>query len=238
MDNSSYTSLTRQSGLLREMQVIANNIANAATTGYRQEGLVFAEHIAALEGEAPSLTMATANVRNVSLQQGGLTQTGATFDLAIEGPGFFLIETPGGERLSRAGNFTPSAAGELVTPDGHRLLDGGGAPVFAPADAGPITISGDGTMSANGQPIAQIGLYEPADPTDLVRESGVLFRSDTGVLPVDGSAVLQGFLEDSNVDPIGQIARMIEVQRAYELGQNFLDKEDQRMRSVMQLIAR
>lgn len=237
MDNTGYTTLTRQTGLMREMRVVANNIANMATTGFRQEGLIFAEHVKRV-ADGPSLSMATANVRNTSLMQGALTQTNGRFDLAIEGEGFFLIETPRGERLTRAGSFTPNAEGDLVTPDGFRVLDAGGAPIFVPPDAAALGISADGTISSDGQPLGQIGLFRPADPNSLIREDGVMFRSEDGIEPVEEARILQGFLEGSNVDPLGQIARMIEVQRAYELGQKFLETEDERIRSAVKTFIR
>lgn len=232
MDNANYTTLTRQSGLMREMQVVANNIANTATTGFRQEGLIFSEHVSKVEGGA-SLSMATANVRQTSMMQGALTRTGGTFDLAIEGEGFFLIETPEGERLSRAGNFSPNALGDLVTNDGFRVLDTGGAPVFVPPDALDLSVSADGTVSTDGRPIAQIGLYQPIEPAKMLREDGVMFRAEGGVKPAENGKIIQGFLESSNVDPISQIARMIEVQRAYEMGQSFLQAEDERVRNAL-----
>lgn len=238
MSNSIYASLTRQSGLLRELSTVANNIANASTTGYRQEGLVFAEYVSTLDGKAPSLSMATAEARMTSMVQGALTQTGAPLDLAIEGQGFFLIDTPAGQRLTRAGSFTPNEVGDLVTPDGHRLLDAGGAPVFVPADANAIAVSADGTLSADGQPLSQIGLYVPADPIDLKREDGVRFVVEGDLQPAETGRVLQGFLEGSNVDPIGQMARLIEVQRAYEMGQSFLKNEDERLRGAIQKMGR
>ncbi|MGH1355008.1 MAG: flagellar hook-basal body complex protein [Thalassovita sp.] len=232
MDNASYTALTRQSGLMREMQIVANNIANSATTGFRQEGLIFSEHVQKIEGGA-SLSMATGNVRQTSMMQGTLTQTAGNFDLAIEGDGFFLIETEMGERLTRAGNFSPDAEGNLVTPNGYRVLDTGGAPVFVPPDATGISISPDGTVSADGRPIGQVGLYQPVNPTSMIREDGVMFRTEEGFEPALDGRVLQGFLEGSNVDPISQIARMIEVQRAYEMGQSFLQSEDERIRNAL-----
>lgn len=233
MENAGYTTLTRQSGLMREMQVVANNIANAATTGFRQEGLVFAEHVKRT-GDGASLSMATANVRHTSMLQGALTQTGGTLDFAIEGDGFFLIETPQGERLTRSGSFSVSGEGDLVTNDGFRVLDAGGAPIFIPPDATDLSVSSDGTMSSDGRPLAQIGLVTPLDTVGLIREDGVMFRSEAGFDPVLDGRVLQGFLEGANVDPISQMARMIEIQRAYEMGQNFLESENKRIRTAMQ----
>ncbi len=234
MDAAGYTALTRQSGLMREMQAVANNIANISTTGFRREGLIFSEYVKRVDG-APSLSMASGNTRNVDLTQAAVTQTGASFDFAIQGDGFFLIDTPEGERLTRAGSFTPSSDGELVNNDGYRLLDQGGAPVFIPPDARSIALSQDGTLSADGLPIARIGLWQPTDPTSLRHQAGTLF-SAAELEPAEDATILQGFLEDSNVNPITEIARMIQVQRAYELGQGFMDKEDARIRGVIQTL--
>lgn len=238
MDNASYTTLTRQSGLMREMQTLANNIANASTTGFKAEEVIFAEHVKRLGAASPSLSMATASVRDTVMSQGTLSQTGDTFDVAIEGEGFFLIETPQGQRLTRAGAFGPNENGDLVTADGYPVLDAGGAPVFVPQGLGRIGIAPDGTISAGGQPIGQIGIVNPIDPNQMIRESGVMFDAQGGFEPALDGRMLQGFLEDSNVNPILQIGRMIEVQRAYELGQSFLDKEDERIRSVIEAIRR
>lgn len=236
MGSVGYVTLSRQSGLMNEMRIVANNIANSATTGFRQEGLVFSEYVKSAPNQT-SLSMARAQIRNTSQAQGTLTQTNGSFDFAIEGDGFFLIETPNGERLTRAGSFTPNAAGDLVTPDGYRVLDAGGAPVFIPQ--GPqIGVASDGTISADGQPLGQIGVVMPTDPLDLQREDGVMFRSDSGFEPTDNARVLQGFLESSNVDPILQVARMIEVQRAYEMGQSFLEAEDERIRAAVKSLIR
>lgn len=236
MDTPGYTTLTRQSGLMREMQVIANNIANSSTTGFRREGVVFSEYIARLKDE-PSLSMAYGNARHVDLGQAGLSQTGGTYDLGLQGEGFFLIATPDGERLTRAGSFTPSAEGVLVTQDGHAVLDAGGAPVPVPIGARSVAIASDGTLSADGQPVAQIGVWRPADPLSLQHQTGTLFSANA-LEPVDTAVIRQGFLEDSNVEPVSEIARMITVQRAYELGQKFLEAEDQRQRNVIQTLGR
>jgi flagellar basal-body rod protein FlgF len=238
MDNAGYVALTRQAGLWSEMRVVANNIANAQTAGFRAEGVLFSEYVRSLGRDAPSLSMAAARVRETSFAQGTLAATGGAFDLAIEGEGFFLVQTPDGQRLTRAGAFTPNENGDLVTAEGHPVLDPGGAPVFVPAGTGPVAIAPDGTISADGQPVGQIGLFLPADPRGLVREDGVRFRADGGIVPAEGGRMLQGFLEGSNVDPVLQIARMIEVQRAYELGQGFLDREDERIRSVIRAMNR
>jgi flagellar basal-body rod protein FlgF len=221
---------------MREMQVVANNIANAATTGFRQEGLIFSEHLSAVE-HGPSLSMAHGNVRNTSFEQGALTQTGGTFDFAIEGDGFFVVETPSGPRMTRAGAFAPNAQGDLVTHDGFRVLDPGGAPLFIPPDANDLAVAADGTLSSQGRPLGQIGLVAPINPLGLMREDGVMFRADDGFEPAPNAQVLQGFVEGSNVNAISQLSRMIEVQRAYELGASFLEAEDERVRQSLKSLS-
>ncbi len=218
------------------MMQVANNIANMSTTGFRREGTAFSEYVRDVGPGEPSLSMANATGRLTALNQGALTQTGSPLDFAIEGPGFFLVETFDGDRLTRAGNFTRSDAGDIVTPDGNRLLDDGGAPVAVPPEAAALSLGADGTLTADGQPVARIGLWVPADINALSRQDGVLFRAD-GIEPLEEGKILQGFIESSNVDPISEVTRMIEVQRNYELGQNFLDKEDERIRSVLRIVA-
>jgi len=232
METAGYATLSRQSGLMREMQVVANNIANSATTGYRQEGLIFSEFIQSGPNQS-SMSMSRANIRNTSMEQGSLTKTGGTFDLAIEGDAYFKVETPSGERLTRAGAFSPNADGDLVTFDGYRVLDAGGSPVFVPGDAETINIAPDGTVSADGSPLGQIGLFKPAEAHAMVREDGVMFRVDGDIEETDQAQILQGFVEGSNVNPMSQMARMIEIQRAYEMGQSFLETEDQRIRNAI-----
>ncbi len=237
MEATGYTTLNRQAGLLREMQTVANNIANSATTGYRAEGIIFSEHVSRTQN-APSLSMATANIGQTSLITGTLTQTGSALDVAIQGDGFFLIETPNGERLSRAGSFSLSAEGDLVTNDGYRVLDTGGAPIFIPPDAADIGISADGTISAGKRLLGQLGVVFPDNRDDLIREGGVMFRVEGTFDTVATPQLLQGFLEGSNVNPISEMTRMIEVQRAYEMGQSFLDAEDNRIRDVIKTLTR
>ncbi|MFY0620352.1 MAG: flagellar hook-basal body complex protein [Pelagimonas sp.] len=232
MESASYTTLSRQSGLLREMQVIANNIANAQTTGFKQEGVIFSEYVTSGDG-GESISMADARVGKTSYLQGNLEPTGGSFDLAIEGEGYFLIDSNGEQRLTRAGAFSPSSVGTLVTMDGHAVLDEGGSPIFVPPGAADLFVAQDGTLSADGVPLGKVGVVRPNDPNGMIRESGVMFRADGGYEPVENPHVMQGFTEASNVDTILQMARMVEVQRAYEMGQSFVEREDERIRNAL-----
>lgn len=238
MDNAIYATLTRQGGLMNEMRAIANNIANANTTGFRREGVIFAEHLAPTGPRIwDGLSMATARGRVVDLGQGGLTQTNGTFDLGINGPGFFAIQTPQGTQLTRAGAFLLSPEGEVINADGNLLLDAGLAPIAVPPGA-KVAIGRDGTVSADGQPVGQVGLFAPPPPETMKHQGGTGFAVDDIPEPDETSQIMQGFLEDSNVDPVTEMTRMIEVQRAYELGQSFLNREDERIRAVIVAMTR
>ncbi|MFN3144275.1 MAG: flagellar hook-basal body complex protein [Paracoccaceae bacterium] len=238
MDSTSYIAITRQDGLRRELTAVAQNIANVSTTGYRREGVTFTEHVVALGQGAPSVSMAHAHARHVDSTQGPLRATGGTFDFAIEGQGFFTVQGAEGVELTRAGSFTPNAEGILVAPDGAALLDAGGAPIPVPAGAGDISLAADGTLSANGLPVAQLVLVTPAEAEALTRRAGARFATEAELVPVIDASLKQGFLEGSNVNPVAEIARMIEVQHAYEIGRGFADKEDERIRAVVQTLGR
>ena len=236
MDLAGYVALTRQSGLAKELQSVANNIANLSTTGYRREGVVFAEMVEALPVEGNSVAMTAARGRYFDELQGSLDETGGALDLAIEGEGYFTVHTPAGDRLTRAGAFTRDADGRVVNLDGHPLLDEGGGEIVVPFESRQINVSADGTVSADGEPVARIGLVTDEDQSKLFREAGVLFRADTAPTPIEDGRVLQGFLEQSNVNPVAELARMVEVQRAYEYGQKLMDTEDDRIRLVVRTL--
>jgi len=234
MSGAGYIGLARQSGLLREMQSVANNIANISTTGFRKEGVVFAEFVSDTGGD--SVSIATALGRKTDPSQGMLKSTAGRFDFAIEGEGFFQVLTPDGPRLTRAGAFMPNAENILVNPEGFALLDNGEAPIFIPPNTRGIALAPDGTLSADGVPLAEVGVVLPVDEKTVTRSAGTLFQSPDGVVPVLIPSILQGYLESSNVDPVTEMTRMIEIQRGYELGQKFLDREDERIRTVIRTL--
>jgi flagellar basal-body rod protein FlgF len=237
MDNPGYIALTRMKGLADELRVVANNIANVSTTGFRGERVVFAEVLARTNSEGGSASMAAPRAHVTDLGEAGFDRTGGSLDLAIEGEGFFQVQTPAGLRLTRNGAFTLDPEGTVTTLDGHPVLDAGGAPLAIPAGSGRVTVAEDGTISADGQEIGAVGVVT-APAVSLLRDDGVRFRSDAPTAPAEGARVLQGFVERSNVDPVTELARMIEVQRAYELGQSFLDLEDGRLREAVRTLGR
>ncbi|MEO1554729.1 MAG: flagellar hook-basal body complex protein [Pseudomonadota bacterium] len=227
MSNSIYATISRQDGLLKELQVVANNLANSNTTGYKTDRAVFAEYIVNTGHQTPSLSMGALSGHTFDLAQGTVDFTGGQFDIAIQGEGFFALQTPEGERLTRAGAFQLSATGELITPDGANVLDSGNTPIQIPPDAARISIAGDGSISADGELLGQLGVFRANG--QLQRDTDTRFTAEGGTEAIENATVLQGALEQSNVSPVLEMARMIEVQRAYEAGQNVLEQEHQRI---------
>lgn len=235
MADGIYPTLGRQAGLLREMDVIAQNIANANTTGYRAEGLIFSEFVIAGERGEASVSFAHAQGRQTRFEQGGLEQTGGSFDLAIEGDGYFQVDVGGTPHLTRAGAFLTGPDGAVQTAEGYPLLDDGGAPLFVPPGSAAVHVANDGTVSVDGQPISRVGIVSPTDPGEMTRRAGTMFAAEDAQ-PVENPRVMQGFLEASNVNPVIEIARMVAVQNAYEMGQGFMDREHERMQSMLRLM--
>ena len=228
MDNSGYVGLTKQMGLRRELNTIANNIANMSTNGFRREGAVFAEHVAALQNGEPSLSMSTLSRRYVDMSAGELTITKAPLDVAIDGDGFFLVETPAGERLTRDGAFTLNSERELINSQNYRVLDESGGAITIPQGTENIIISEDGSVFADGQPAAKLGVVI-ADTATLIREGANMFEAQGGYETAENPQVRQGAVEGSNVNAIEEMARLIEVQRAYQSSKNFTDDENERI---------
>lgn len=235
MDLPGYVALTRLAGLDREMSSIANNIANASTTGFRREGLSFTEAVRRMPSGEPSVSLSGAGSGFTDVLAGEIRTTGQQLDLAIAGDGFFAVEAGEDVFLTRAGNFTKTPDGEMALPNGAVLLNDGGAPVVLPPIAADISVGPDGTISADGAPLDRVGLFTNADPLGAARRDGVMFRTEEPA-PDRVSQIMQGALEASNVSPVSEMARMIEVQRAYEQGMRFLDTEDDRIRNAVRTL--
>jgi flagellar basal-body rod protein FlgF len=228
MDNAGYIGLSRQSGLMRELNTVANNIANISTNGYRREANMFAEHVKALQNGDPSLSIATMTRRYVDLSAGDITRTNNPLDVAIEGDGFFLVDAPQGERLTRDGAFSLNAQGELVTSSGGRVLDDSGEALVIPPGGGKISITADGVINVGAQNVGKLGVVT-ADPAFLVRVGQNQFRTEKGYEPALNTRVHQFSLEGSNVSAVEELARLIEVQRTYEASKKFSDNDGERI---------
>ena len=237
MDNSiSYLSLNRQIGLSIELDVLSNNISNINTSGFRREGVNFTEFVLSAENEN-SISMADIGARHTLDLPGAVVESGGALDVAIEGEGFFLIDGVGERLLTRAGAFQVSDTGVLSTPGGAPVLDVGGGQIPIGIDTKEIQIAEDGTVSANGIAISQIAIVT-APPTAMTRVGDTSFSVIDGAFEaLENPRVRQGALEKSNVNPVHEIARMIEITRAYEMAQSVIQDEDERIRDVIQTLS-
>jgi flagellar basal-body rod protein FlgF len=234
MSNVIYAALSRQQALMREMSIVANNVANASTTGFRRDEFIFSEYVSAIRGE-PSLSQTAIGGRMIDPSRGEMIKTGAPLDIAIEGEGYFSVETPRGSRLTRAGSFAVNEEGNIVTAQGDRLSGEGGSAITIPTGASQIVVSIDGVISADGAPVGRIALVDAA-PETLMREGDNLFRVEGETTPVENAAMRQGYVEGSNVRPVAELARLIEVQRAYEMSQQMIEEEADRARRAVETL--
>jgi flagellar basal-body rod protein FlgF len=212
-----YVSLSAQMALQKRLDTIADNVANANTVGFRATGIKF-EDVMTGSGQK-SVDFASPGTNFLSGKAGALSRTGDPYDFAVQGNAWFGIQTPAGTVMTRDGRFTISPNGELVTHEGYPVLDAGGAPLQLNASDGPPVAGKDGTLRQNGKLVGAIGLFA-FDPGPNVQRFG-----NSGVIPigrpspvVDDSTVgvQQGYLEQSNVDPMLEMAKLIAVQRTFE----------------------
>lgn len=233
MSGSIYAALNRQKGLMQEMQVLSNNLANASTTGFKADKAIFAEFLVPTGHANESISMGGLAGHSFELAQGALKTTGGRLDVAVQGEGYFVIQTPAGERITRAGHFGLSPDGQLINSAGNPVM-GTGGPITIPPEATNVSIAGDGSISFDGQLIDRLRIVLPEG--ELVREEGAMFTAEGGFADFEDASVLQGALEQSNVSPVLEISRMITVQRAYEAGQALLERDDQRLSKLVSAV--
>lgn len=243
MDNALYVGLSRQMTLRRELDIVANNIANANTTGFKVEELMVrtepAKPARTVGGSYPVKFVLDDGVAR-DFGQGALTQTGGDFDLAIEGQGFFKVSTAGGERYTRDGRFTMSSEGKLVTQNGQAVLDEGGGEILVDPLKGPATIARDGTVSQGAERAGKIAVVRPTDLASFRKDGDNLYRNTTNDTPqaAPNAAIHQGMLEASNVQSITQITKLIEVSRAYESMAKMMDQTAELSRSAVERLGK
>jgi flagellar basal-body rod protein FlgF len=242
MDSPGHIVLSRLAAQSRTQQVTANNLANADTPGFRASRPVFASFVEA-QGRAVERSQRPAHYawdratwRDTA--PGPIRQTGNPLDLAIQGEGFFVVETPRGERYTRAGHFSLGADGRIVDAEGNALLSDQGRPIaVGPADTN-IQVRGDGgIVSANG-PLGRLRVVRFADEQRLRAEGQRLFAADDEPETVARPAVVQGALEGSNVQAIVEMTRMMEGLREFQMAVQFAEREGERQTQAIERILR
>jgi flagellar basal-body rod protein FlgF len=251
MQNALLVGLSRQVALSREMDVIANNLANMNTTGFKADGAVFEEYISptASADNFPAADRRISFVQDratwMDLSQGPLERTGNPLDVAINGKGYLVVQTPRGERYTRNGAMQINSNGELVTAEGFQVMGESGPITFQPKDRN-IAISQDGTISVqagnNSQTESQRGqlrLVSFDQPGRLQKDGTGVFQAPAGVTPQADklSRVMQGTVEKSNVRSIIEMTRMIEVTRSYTHVANILTQQAELRRTAIDKLA-
>jgi len=241
MDNAIYVGLSRQMVLRKEMDIIANNIANMDTTGFKVESMIQktdpAEPAYTFGGPRPVKFVSPDGVAR-DFGQGSLVKTDGQLDMAIEGKGFFQVRTPDGARFTRDGRFTTDTTGRLVTQAGHPVLDEGGGEIQIDGEKGQVSVGADGTLSQGNERIGKVGMYGFANAGVLEKAGDNLYRNGSNQQAeiATDARLRQGYLESSNVKPVLEITRMVEVSRAYERTAKMIDSEaDLSRRSVERL---
>lgn len=230
MENALLIGLSRQIALHRELEVVANNIANMNTTGYKADNAVFEEFVAPIAqhgrftGADRRLSYVQDRATWHDFKPGPLQQTGNALDVAIDGDAFFVVQTNRGERYTRNGSFQINANGELVTTSGDRVLGDGGPIQFQATDS-KVSINPDGTITVQESGLStsdaargKLRMVRFDNLQRLRKDGASMFAAPNGVTPTDPSAntrVIQGSLEGSNVRPVLEMARMVEVTRTY-----------------------
>jgi flagellar basal-body rod protein FlgF len=242
MDNSLLVSLSQQLAAYRAMDVIANNLANVSTPGFKREAAKFEEYVAMMRpAEGQKGMQPVSFVKDAGLirdsGQGNIEQTGATYDLAISGKGYFAVQTPAGLRYTRDGHFSLDGNGNLVTSQGYVVQGDGGAITITPND-GSINIAPDGTVSSVvngvGNQLGKLKVVDFPDDTQLAKQGSNLYATGQTPTPPAVVNIRQGALEASNVQPVIEISHMIEVMRAYEATANLSKSQEDMMRQAIE----
>lgn len=238
MDLISNVATSRLVAQEREMDVIAHNIANANTPGFKAERVQFSDWLSrqnATDAPQGDRSIAYTQDRATWREQraGTLTHTGNPFDLSITSDGYFTVRTATGPRLTRDGRFGLMPNGTLSDGAGNPVLDINGRAIVLSQTDTQVSIAGDGTVSTENGQIGKIGIVRPADTMRLSAEGNTLFRSDSPTRLVPSPGLVQGSMEDSNVQPVLEMTRMMDGLRQFQFVSQLIQQEADREQSVI-----
>jgi flagellar basal-body rod protein FlgF len=252
MENLALVKLSRQMALHRELEVVANNLANMNTTGFKSDGSVFHEFLMPVarnghfQGTDQRLSFVHDRATWHNFATGPLRQTGNPLDVSIDGDAFLVVQTPRGERYTRNGSLQLNATGELVTNSGDRVLGDGGPIQFQPTDSN-ISINPDGTITvresgnaASDSARGKLRLVRFEQAQTLLKDGASMFRAPDGAAPQAADLnvrVIQGTIEQSNVNPIIEMARMTELTRTYTLISSMMQQAGEYRRNAIERLA-
>ncbi len=238
MEAASYIGTSHLTALRRRMDIVANNMANMNTPGFKAEAPLFTPHLEKStfgKGDKIAYVEDFGLVRDLSM--GTFTPTGNPLDLAINGQGYFTIKTPQGTQYGRAGSFQLDPEGTLTTKQGYEVLDADGNAINIPENTKNITVTENGVVNADNVNIGRIQPVQFADPRQLAKLENGLYstRQEPEILEV--FEIQQGMIESSNVESIVEMTNMIEINRAYTSAKKFVDSEHDRMRLAIRKLS-
>ncbi|WP_338610127.1 flagellar basal-body rod protein FlgF [Pelagibacterium nitratireducens] len=239
IENAQLIGLSRQMALQRQMDVVANNLANINSTGFKAEAILFEEYVmpVASDRSFPSGSQQLSYVQDWAtmhdLAAGSMTQTGNPLDVALAGEGFLAVQAPEGTRYTRNGAMEINSDGVLVTQNGFPVLSDGGNPIVFGAGETDIAITAEGEITSSAGNKGSLAVVEFENPQELTRTGDTMFAGGTP-LAVSTTRVVQGALERSNVSGVGEMTEMIRVTRAYSSLADLMNKQDELRRSAIQ----
>ena len=240
VENTFLVSLSQQMATNRAMEVIANNLANLSTPAFKRETVDFQQYVT----QVPATETEGGGTVNVSfvldrgvtrdLSDGRLEQTGGMLDLALNGPGYFVVQTPNGDRYTRNGHFQLDEEGHVVTDEGYQVQSDGGAITLQPQD-GDLHVAADGTLSTGLQLLGKLRVVTFADERALKKAGSSLYdAAGQTAQAADAVRVRQGMVERSNVEPVIEIAHMIDVLRAYQASSDLMKSGEDLLKQTIE----
>lgn len=235
MENLSYIGLSQQMALHRLMDVTANNMANMSTPGFKSQNVLFKEYLNKTEDKENKISQVQDFGTYRDLSQGAIRQTGNKLDAALDGEGYFAVQTANGTRYTRDGSFSLNNKGEIVTKSGENVMSSGGGPLTLQQGATRLNIMANGEVATEKGVIGKLKVVSFDNPQGLIPVGNGFFEAKSAQeTPVAKPHVLQGALEGSNVQPILEMNRMIEIMRLYQSAQNMITNDHDMQRSMIQ----
>ncbi len=237
MENSIYVGLSKQVVLAENMSIIANNVANVNTPGYRAQNMTFSEYVVDPRRMKEDVSLVLDYGQYQKTDPGSIKETGNPLDIALVGNGFLGIQTPGGIQYTRAGNLTMDPDGVLRNAMGLPVASEGGGEITIPNDATDISIDRSGVITTDRGEVGQLMIAEFDNYQTLNPAGNGLYETTETGRPAETTNVLQGRLEGSNVQAVVEMTRMIEVLRNFQAVQNFMQSEHERLRNATQTLS-
>ena len=241
MDNTSYVALSRQTALWKQMEVVANNMANLNTVGYKAEDVSVAEIDVKTKSDTTPFGRQVAFVHDLGTvrdpKEGPMHKTDAPLDVAIHGQGYFTLDSPSGPRYTRAGHFRLDENGMIVSGEGYPILQSNNTPIIVAPNEADINIANDGTVSTENGQIGQMKIVSFNNEQDLKKVGDGTYITTATANTMARPYLSQGMLEDSNVEAISQMTQMLTVMRNYQSVQNILDNEQDRIVKALPILS-